>query len=57
MCNKCENKEDFGGYIVCARIIGKSIELEYDAYSVDSSFDVNIEINFCPFCGKELTVV
>jgi hypothetical protein len=31
------------------------IEFSYSAYSCDSSFDSKLKINYCPFCGRELT--
>jgi hypothetical protein len=31
------------------------LRLEYQAYSVDSSFDIVIPIKFCPMCGRKLT--
>lgn len=38
-------------------IIKKNIlNLSYNAYSVDSSFYEDIEINFCPMCGKKLSM-
>lgn len=30
------------------------IEIDYDAYSCDSSFFITVDINYCPFCGKNL---
>jgi hypothetical protein len=54
MCDKCEKEEDLGFDYVCSRIVNNVIELEYDAYSVDSSFNVSLEIEYCPFCGKKL---
>lgn len=39
------------------RIKDKVLEIEYEAYSCDSSFgfdDSGINIKFCPFCGRKL---
>jgi hypothetical protein len=38
-----------------SRIIkGNVVYLQYEAYSVDSSFSGEWEINYCPMCGREL---
>ena len=31
--------------------------LDYNAYSLDSSFEEIVKINFCPMCGRELKEV
>lgn len=36
------------------RIEGNKLVCIYNAYSVDSSFDEEIYISFCPMCGKSL---
>lgn len=46
----CEMPSDW----VSMRISGDSLIIEYDAYSVDSSFSESIKINFCMMCGKKL---
>ena len=60
-CNKCTSKENIKAGIVdlCISKCSEAVYLEmfYDAYSVDSSFDDSdayIEIKFCPFCGERL---
>lgn len=30
------------------------IEIDYDAYSCDSSFFATVDIKYCPFCGRKL---
>lgn len=56
MCIYCEKFENsllpIGN--VDAKIKGKTLILSYDAYSVDSSFDSEMEIDFCPMCGSKL---
>jgi hypothetical protein len=37
-----------------AIIDGNKLIFNYDAYSTDSSFYEEIEINFCPKCGRTL---
>lgn len=37
-----------------AIIIKDTLEFNYNAYSVDSSFNDEIKINFCPMCGSIL---
>lgn len=58
MCNFCDEKEKISecvlGPSLKMLLEGDEIRLEYDAYSVDSSFTEWIEIKFCPFCGEEL---
>ncbi len=39
---------------VDVQIIGKTLDLKYDAFSVDSSFDTEIKIKYCPMCGRRL---
>ncbi len=31
-----------------------ALEIDYQAYSCDSSFEETTKINFCPMCGKSL---
>lgn len=35
-------------------IDSNGLNISYDAYSTDSSFDTTIPINFCPFCGESI---
>jgi hypothetical protein len=35
-------------------IVKNILKIGYDAYSCDSSFDEELEINYCPFCGRNL---
>lgn len=39
---------------ISAIIKGSKLVLDYDAYSCDSSFYEEIDILFCPMCGKAL---
>ena len=39
MCKYCEAGEDFGFDMVRACLKGTRLELDYDAYSCDSSFE------------------
>lgn len=32
----------------------KTMNISYDAYSCDSSFNDSIQINYCPMCGRKL---
>jgi hypothetical protein len=60
MCKFCEilkgkkETEELDMPCVTANIIGNVIDMDYSAYSVDSSFHEQWEINYCPMCGKEL---
>jgi hypothetical protein len=38
-------------------IYGRTLHVDYDAYSCDSSFNDEIAINFCPMCGRKLNEV
>lgn len=35
-------------------ITDKTLHIDYNAYSCDSSFNDEIMINYCPFCGRKL---
>ena len=35
-------------------IEGNKLMVEYDAYSTDSSFNEEIQIKYCPMCGRSL---
>jgi Zn finger protein HypA/HybF involved in hydrogenase expression len=37
-----------------AIIEGNKLMCEYDAYSCDSSFSEEIQIMYCPMCGRKL---
>ncbi|QFP93474.1 UNVERIFIED_ORG: hypothetical protein Xoosp15_209 [Xanthomonas phage Xoo-sp15] len=37
------------------RVEGNKLNMYYQAYSGDSSFEEDVKINFCPMCGQELT--
>jgi len=54
-CN-CETNAELDAEFSSLKLIinGNSLELTYDAYSCDSSFDTSIHINYCPICGKKL---
>ena len=48
--------EDFGN--TCSlTITGTTLNVDYNAYSTDSSFYDEIAINFCPMCGRKLNEV
>ena len=55
MCDKCENNELFNSVFVDMKIDGARLIINYDAYSVDSSFLETIEIKYCMNCGKKLS--
>ena len=38
-------------------ITGKTLNVDYNEYSCDSSFYDEIAINFCPMCGRKLNEV
>ena len=55
MCNYCNGKPKF--YIAenfDLKIEGNKLIADYDAYSTDSSFSEEIQINYCPMCGRKL---
>lgn len=56
MCNFCSKGADNESLtnLLDVIIYGNELILEYDAYSVDSSFYEEIQIRFCPMCGKSL---
>ena len=69
MCDFCNKKKtkDWDNWIekrefkndslfneISAIIKGNKLILDYDAYSTDSSFYEEIEILFCPICGRSL---
>ena len=52
-CAFCSNKENISNYLKLS-IKEKILNIEYNAYSCDSSFNESIKINFCPMCGRKL---
>ncbi|AGY46731.1 hypothetical protein BigBertha_223 [Bacillus phage BigBertha] len=59
MCKYCEitelhNAEPIEAEWIEIKVIGNTLNLDYSAYSCDSSFEEAVKINFCPICGKEL---
>lgn len=60
-CEFCNGKvneiKSYDGYSTVhldTQIKGRTLNVEYDAYSVDSSFDGDFHINYCPMCGRKL---
>lgn len=45
----CDNSIDLDLFIS-----GNRISANYIAYSIDSSFEAYVEINYCPMCGRKL---
>jgi len=65
MCKFCDNKdkkgksipnEELGLEYVNVIINGNQLMIGYDAYSCDSSFSIDMTINFCPMCGRNLNI-
>jgi hypothetical protein len=54
MCNVCQGREDIGKHNLDIYIIKNILSIDYDAYSSDSSFEEELEINYCPICGRKL---
>lgn len=59
MCKYCEavelhNAEPIEAEWIEIKVIGNKLNLDYSAYSCDSSFEEAVTINFCPMCGKQL---
>ena len=56
MCKYCAEgnnerlESEYAGY----RVTGDRLEVDYCAYSGDSSFEEAIKINNCPMCGQRL---
>ena len=62
MCKYCEtdgyhNTDLIEAEWIGIRVIGDKLNLDYVAYSGDSSFEEAVKINFCPMCGKELVAL
>jgi len=55
-CDYCKKSKEFDTEESGLRLIITSniLEISYDAYSTDSSFNTSIEINYCPECGEKL---
>ena len=53
MCKYCEKSEDLGIEYLSASINGNVLTIGYDAYSCDSSFSIDWQIIFCPYCGHK----
>jgi hypothetical protein len=51
---ECITGESFGFGSVSCIITGNNLNMGYSAYSCDSSFEDDITINFCMFCGRKL---
>ena len=55
MCKYCEDGEKFDNGFVEVTIVGKELNMSYDAPSTDSSFyGDRVDIEFCPMCGEKL---
>jgi len=57
MCRFCENNKKANDSIAESLdmiIEGSKLILGYDAYSADSSFSEEIEIKYCPMCGRKV---
>ena len=60
-CEFCNGKvneiKSYDGYSTVyldTQIKGRTLSVEYDAYSRDSRFDIDICISYCPVCGRKL---
>ena len=56
MCKFCDKQEELNIEFSSLRvqIVGNTLEIGYDAYSTDSSFSTEIQIEYCMMCGKKL---
>ncbi|ANY29302.1 hypothetical protein [Bacillus phage PK16] len=59
MCKYCETDgyhrtELIEAECIDIRVVGNKLNLDYAAYSCDSSFEEDVKINFCPMCGQKL---
>lgn len=57
MCRFCQGEELNRNPQVVINLDGGTLEINYSAYSTDSSFSEEIEISFCPICGSNLKEV
>ena len=58
-CNYCQKQERIPHAFLKISINhdlkeNNYLEIDYDAYSCDSSFEEIIYINYCPICGRKL---
>lgn len=44
------------GNCLNVRVEENCLNIEYSAYSCDSSFYIDIPIKYCPMCGRELKI-
>ena len=54
MCDFCKNEKRIYDDFVKMKIKGDKLTIDYDAYSTDSSFETEVEIKYCMFCGTKL---
>lgn len=55
MCPYCKGKCIDSEYIdIRIDSNNKTMTIDYDAYSCDSSFNIDVKINYCPMCGRKL---
>lgn len=56
MCKYCKSqtKLETEDTSLKVKVQNSMLTLEYEAYSVDSSFDIDIKIKYCPMCGIKL---
>lgn len=56
--NAFDNKKEFTNDsmtdVFKSIIKGNVLTFCYDAYSADSSFDEDVDIKYCPMCGRSL---
>lgn len=52
--NKIGSCDDYSTVRLDTQIKGRTLNVSYDAYSVDSSFDGDFHISYCPMCGRKL---
>lgn len=55
-CEYCEKQKDISNDWVELKVINGHLDINYDAYSLDSSFETEIKITHCPMCGEKLEV-
>ena len=57
MCDFCKKNENIDSGInnLKIRIKNNILDMIYYAYSCDSSFEVEIPINYCMICGEKLS--
>lgn len=52
--NEIESHDDYPTVYLVTQIKGRALNVEYNAYSIDSSFGADFHINYCPMCGRKL---